>query len=442
MDRKIEPAEYYENPVISKSGKEIIIAWHNTYISDDQDNITGLLASGEDITEKRQLESRLQQAQKMESIGNLAGGIAHDFNNILFPIVGMSEILLEDLPEGSSEYENALEILTAGKRGSDLVKQILAFGRQTEHKLIPIRIQQVLREVLKLCRATIPADIEILLEIQNGCGLVMSDPTQLHQVAMNLITNAYHAVESNNGKIIVRLKETMIQDNALLNMSLKSGWYAMFTVSDTGKGIDPEIIDKIFEPYFTTKEQGKGTGLGLAFVHGIIKEQGGDIEVYSTPGKGSTFNVYIPLMERPAVKDSVKTVEIIQTGKEKILLVDDEASVARLEKLMLERLGYQVTAYDKSTDALKAFKSAPDDFDLVITDMTMPNMTGDQLSPKILSIKPDIPIIICTGFSERINEERAKTIGVKGFLIKPVAKSEMAQMVRKVIDEANKLSNT
>ncbi|SDT84168.1 hybrid sensor histidine kinase/response regulator [Desulfobacula phenolica] len=435
MNRNIELAEYYENPVISKTGKQIIIAWHNTYIKNDDDQIIGMLASGEDITEKRQLESRLRQAQKMESIGNLAGGIAHDFNNILFPIVGMSEILLEDLPDGSPEYENAREILIAGKRGSDLVKQILAFSRQSENKLTPIRIQQVLRDVMKLCRATIPADIEIFQEIQSDCGLVLSDPTQLHQVAMDLITNAYHAMDSGSGKIIVQLKETRIQDHILVNISLKSGWYARLTVSDTGKGIDPEIIDKIFEPYFTTKEQGKGTGLGLAFVHGIIKEHGGDIQVSSTPGKGSTFDIYIPLMKKPVVTDSVKTVEMLQTGKGNILLVDDEPSVARLEKRMLERLGYQATAYIKSPDALKAFQSAPNDFNLVITDMTMPDMTGDQLSKKILSIKPDIPIIICTGFSERINEEKAKAIGVKGFLIKPVLKSEMAQMVKKVMDE-------
>ena len=388
-----------------------------------------------DISERKKMEDRLLQAQKMESIGSLASGIAHDFNNILFPIIGMAELLLEDLPPKSLEYENVQEILKAGKRAGDLVGQILAFSRQSEHKIMPVRIQQVLKEVLKLSRSTIPSDIEIIRDIQSDCGLVMANPTQIHQIAMNLITNAFHAVESNGGKISVLLREIKLSRDSSSNGSLKPGKYAMLTISDTGHGIKPEILHKIFDPYFTTKDQGKGTGLGLSIVYGIIKGYKGDLKVYSKEGKGTTFDVYLPLME-----DSVEIQVMLEekddkTGTERILLVDDEESVARLEKQMLERLGYHVTYRTSSIEGLKAFKSNPDDFDLVITDMTMPNLTGDQLAKELIAIKPDIPIVICTGFSERINKEKTKEYGIRGFLMKPVLKTEMARMVRRVLDK-------
>ena len=389
-----------------------------------------------DITEIKKMESRIQQAQKMEAIGNLAGGIAHDFNNILFPIIGMAELLLEDLSPHSLEYENAKEILKAGKRGSDLVKQILAFSRQSEHKVIPVRIQSILKEILKLVRSTIPSNIEISEDTQTKCGLVMVDPTQLHQIVMNLITNAYHAVEEAGGKISVQLREVALSDDDLLQTSLEPGQYAMLTVSDTGCGIDPAIMDRIFEPYFTTKEQGKGTGLGLAVVYGIVKSYKGNIKVYSEVGKGTTFDVYLPLKEESCEASPVEKVESYRTGDERILLVDDEVPIVQLEKQILERLGYQVTPRTSSLDALETFRAAQDAFDLVVTDMTMPNMTGDRLAEKLIAIRPDIPVIICTGFSEKINEEKAVNMGIKGFLMKPIIKSEMAQMIRKVLDEA------
>ena len=388
-----------------------------------------------DITKDLEMEKRLAQSQRMEAIGSLAGGIAHDFNNILFPIVGMSELLLEDLPPDSPEYENAQEIFNAGKRGTDLVKQILAFSRQSEQKKIPIRIQQILKEVTKLSRSTIPVNIDITQDIQSNCSMVQADPTQVHQIAMNLITNAYHAVESTNGTISVRLTETALGSEDLAGDTLQPGRYAKLTVSDTGCGIDPAIMDKIFEPYFTTKEQGKGTGLGLAVVYGIVKEHQGDIKVYSELGRGTTFKVYLPIMAKAEKSSSVEGKEESPTGHERILLVDDEESIAKLEKLMLERLGYRVTMHVNSPDALEAFKTKPGSFDLIISDMTMPQMTGDQLAKHLISIRADIPIIICTGFSERLNQEKAASIGVKGFLMKPIIKSELAKMVRKVLDQ-------
>jgi len=392
-----------------------------------------------DITHRNQMEERLKQAQKMESIGSLAGGIAHDFNNLLFPILGMSEMLMEDLPEDSLEYENANEIFHAGKRAGDLVKQILAFSRQSEHKMIPVRVQNVLKEVLKLCRSTIPSNIKILQDIQQNCGLVMADPTQIHQIAMNLITNASHALEDKNGVIDVELKELTLKKNDLADSELQPGPHIKLSVSDNGIGMTQSTIQKIFEPYFTTKEKGKGTGLGLAVVYGIIKNHAGDIKVYSEVGKGTTFIVYLPLMEKTSEIQEQDQSERMPTGTERILLVDDEVSVAKLESQMLSRLGYDVTVRTDSEEALNTFKSNSDSFDLVISDMTMPHMTGDQISEKILSIKSDIPIIICTGFSERINREQAEIIGVQGFLLKPVVKSDMAQMVRKVLDEVKKV---
>lgn len=442
IDGNVEPVEYYINPITSKSGKEKYIDWHNTYIKDDAGKIIGILSSGEDITEKRVLEAQLQKAQKMESIGNLAGGIAHDFNNLLFPIIGMSELLLEDLPKGTPEHEKAQEILKAAIRGSDLVKQILAFSRQSDHKKTHIYIQQVLKEALKLSRSTIPSDIEIAQEIQANCGMIMADPTQMHQVAMNLITNAYHAIEQQpDGKISVNLKETVLGPYDLVDTPLSPGRYAVFSVSDTGCGIDPAISGKIFEPYFTTKEKEKGTGLGLAVVYGIVKEHKGDIKVISSVGKGTTFDVYLPLTERDIASDSHIQLSEAKTGTERILLVDDEESVVKLEKIMLERLGYLVTETTSSLEALNAFRADPDIFDLIISDMTMPNMTGDQLIRKIREIRSDIPTIICTGFSERLNQDGAKSIGISGFLMKPIVKSELAQMVRDVLDQTRENSN-
>jgi len=397
--------------------------------------IQRILVVVENITHQKKLEVQLQQAQKMESIGNLAGGIAHDFNNLLYPIIGFAEMLKEDLPPDSPEHESAQEIFNAGKRGGELVKQILAFSRQSDHKLQPVRIQKILKEVLKLTRSSIPTDIEIHQEIQQDCGSVMAEATQLHQISMNLITNAYHAVEDTSGIISVQLKEIRMDDGDLNDSPLKPGEYAILSVSDNGPGIPRNVMNNIFEPYFTTKEKGKGTGLGLAVVYGIVKEHNGDIKVYSEEGEGTTFNVYLPLIKKSIEPIVNGRVLVLPTGTERLLLVDDEESVVRLEKQMLERLGYNVDTQSNSIDALEMFKANPNNYDLVVTDMTMPNMTGDKLAKEILSVRPGMPIIICTGFSERINKEQAEGIGVSGFLMKPVVKSEMAQMVRKVLDD-------
>jgi PAS domain S-box-containing protein len=393
--------------------------------------------------EKAKLDARLQQAQKMEAIGTLAGGIAHDLNNLLFPISGLSEILLDDITPDNPMHENIVQILNSAKRGSDLVKQILAFSRQSNPQKIPVRIQTILKEALKLSRAAIPMNIEIKTNINTDCRMVSADPTQVHQIVMNLITNAYHAVEQTGGVIHVELKETVIETDNLHVDSLKSGKYACMTISDTGTGIDQSLIDKIFDPYFTTKELGKGTGLGLSVVHGIVKDHGGDIRVYSEVDKGTVFHVYLPLLEDAT--DSITTTENRKypTGSERILLVDDEVAIVRMVQTMLEKQGYHVTAITSSLDALDAFRANPSDFDLVISDRGMPNMTGEQLAMELISIEPAIPIIICTGFSDENDENRAREIGVKGILKKPVGRGDLADMVRKVLDEAadNTLAN-
>ncbi|WP_319792480.1 PAS domain-containing hybrid sensor histidine kinase/response regulator [Desulfatibacillum aliphaticivorans] len=395
---------------------------------------TRVVGTHVDISERKEMERRLQQIQKMESIGNLAGGIAHDFNNILSPIIGMSELLLEDLPANGLEYENAEEIFKAGKRGSELVKQILAFSRQSEKTMIPTRIQSVLKEVLKLCRSTIPINIEIYQDIQADCGLILADSTQIHQVAMNLITNAYHAIEKTKGKISISLTESSF-DSLSMKTDLEPGKYAVLSVSDNGHGISPDMINKIFDPYFTTKEKGKGTGLGLSVVYGIMKEHKGDIFVNSEVGKGTTFELYFPLVKQFAHTEIKREDKSYYSGNERILIVDDEPSIANLAERILERLGYQTILKLNGIEAIEAFKSNPDSFDLVISDVAMPKMTGDELARELISIRPDIPIILCTGFSERIDADKAAALGVKGLLMKPIISLEMAEMVRNVLDD-------
>jgi PAS domain S-box-containing protein len=427
-----------EEPVQTKYKGRRVLHTKKIPILGENKIVEYLLGISEDITERKQIEERLRQTQKIESVANLAGGIAHDFNNLLSPIIGFSELLLMDLPASSKEHRNVQQIMAAGVRGSELVKQILNLSRKSENLKAPIRIQQVLKEVFSLSRSTIPVDIEIQQDIQPDCGVVMADPTKIHQIAMNLITNAYHAMNQSSGEIIIRLKETVLGVDDLIGSPLQPGKYATLRISDTGCGIDPGITDRIFEPYFTTKEMGKGTGLGLAVVYGIVKEHGGDIQVESELGKGTVFTLHFPLMEQLSKMDTVlKTVDL-QTGNEKILLVDDDGSIVELEKQILERLGYEVTSRTSSLDALTAFRANPDAFDIVITDMTMPNMTGDQLSKELISIKPDLHIILCTGFSEKIDKENAMAIGIKGFLMKPVVQSQIAPLVREVLDGTKK----
>ena len=396
----------------------------------------------DDITEKMQarlerqkLEAQLQQAQKLESIGTLAGGIAHDFNNILSPMFVYLEMMLEDVSEGNSLRSQLKEVFNGAKRARDLVQQTLTFSRQTEHEKKPMKVQLVVREVLKLIRSSLPTTISISQRISNECELVMADPTQIHQIAMNLITNAYHAMEETGGKLTVNLKEVELAAEDLKDPAMAPGPHVCLTVADTGPGMDQDITAKIFDPYFTTKGEGKGTGLGLAVVHGIVKSHGGHINVYSEPGEGTEFTVYLPVIKSQETTQQIETESPIQKGTERILLVDDQDIIVNAERQMLEWMGYHVTARTSSPDALEAFRAQPDKFDLVITDMTMPNMTGDKLAGELLIIRPNIPIILCTGFSEIMSKEKAKAMGIAAYIMKPVVMREIAKTIREVLDK-------
>jgi len=379
------------------------------------------------------LENQLRQTQKMEAIGTLAGGIAHDFNNILFPIIGHTEMLLDDIPTGSPFRDDLDNIYTGALRARDLVKQILTFSRQENSEQQLIKIEPVINEALKLIRSSIPTSIEIKQEINTDCGVIKADPTQIHQIIMNLTANAYHAMEKDGGKIRVSLEKIIVSEHEIVSPDMAPGAYNCLTIADSGIGMDKGTIEKIFDPFFTTKEKGKGTGMGLSVVHGIVSGIGGAILVYSEPGKGTEFRVYFPIGESDSEKQEIQNQGLIHGGSERILLVDDEENIIDMEKRILERLGYQVTSFTSSIKALEAFRVAPEKYDMVITDMAMPYISGDRLAPELVKIRPDIPILLCTGFSETMSEDSAAAIGIKGFLMKPIVTKDLAEKIREVL---------
>ena len=393
----------------------------------------------EDITNRQRLEDQLRQSQKAQAIGTLAGGIAHDFNNILSPIILYAEMVLEDISGDSPLRFSIEEILGASIRAKDLVRQILTFSRQAEQERIPLIINPVIKEALRLLRASLPSTIEIRQNLDAEGNVVLADPTQIHQILMNLGTNAANAMRERGGVLEVSLVDADLHsDDTDQIVDLEPGQYIKLTVSDTGHGIEPAIMDKIFDPYFTTQEKGKGTGLGLSLVLGIVSTHGGHISAYSEPGKGTRFDVYLPLFDSYAIKSETVSPEKLSKGDEHILLVDDEKIVVDVVQQMLERLGYQVTVRTSSIEALEAFRASMDKFDLVITDLTMPNMTGDKLAGELMNIRPDIPIILCTGFSEMMSKEKTEALGIKGFLMKPIVKNDLTKTVREVLDKSQK----
>jgi PAS domain S-box-containing protein len=397
----------------------------------------------QDISERKRMEdektslmAKLRQAQKMEAIGTLAGGIAHDFNNLLTPITGYAEMALESLPAGSLDRAHQQQVINAAKRARDLVNQILTFSRQTEQEKRPVQLHSITKEALKLLRSSIPSTIEIHQNIPSDSGAVLADPTQLQQVLLNLCTNAYHAMREGGGVLGISVSKVEVaSDDYVTNLGISPGKYLRVEISDTGCGMDKDTQERIFDPYFTTKEKGEGTGLGLAVVHGIVKNHGGHITVYSEPGKGSIFHIYFPVLPVDPTSVGSETSESPPRGTENIMLVEDEKEILRMEETMLDRLGYRVQTYSNGEEALAAFQKSYMDFDLVITDMTMPKMTGAELAQKVLAIRSDIPIILCSGFNEIINEKKAKAIGIREYVMKPLTLRDFAGTIRSVLDE-------
>ncbi len=392
------------------------------------------------LEEKEKLQKQLMQAQKMEAIGTLAGGIAHDFNNILTAIIGFAQLNMNSFEEDSSIKEDLKEIHTAGLRARDLVQQILSFARQSDDEVYSIQPIHILKEALKLLRSTVPSSIDIRQDLVSKSYIIGSG-IQMHQVIMNLCTNAAHAMEKDGGVLKISLKDAVFNEKQeMLGMELKSGDYLELKVSDTGNGMSQETCESIFEPYFTTKPMGEGTGMGLATVYGIVKQYGGGLQVDSEPGKGSIFTIFLPVSIDPKKKQEQKT-SPPPTGVERILIIDDEISITKMLKKTIDKLGYETVVETNSLNALKLFQSKPDYFDLVITDMTMPMLEGDRLSKEILKIKPDIPILLCTGFSKKVSKDTVSQIGIKGVIKKPFDYNKLGKIIRTTIDHSKKVSD-
>ncbi len=415
-------------------GSRVIALYSATAVKDDQGTITALRSSMRDITERRRLRDHLFQAQKLETIGTLAGGIAHDFNNILTPIFGHISMALCKLPEDSDARENLDQVITASERAKELVKQILTFSKVTDQEYCSVDTYLVVKEALKLIRASLPTNIEIKADLDDKCGTVFANPTQIHQMVMNLCTNAHHAMKPNGGILKVTLDTIDAGKAPAFSLGKpNSADHVRLTVSDTGVGMDLETRNRVFEPFFTTKQTHEGTGLGLSMVHGIVGGVQGTITVDSKPGEGSTFTVCIPRVEMEAEEVDRQT-EGSYTGSEHVLFVDDEREIAQTGKDFLELMGYTVTVKTDSLEALETFRSDPDWFDVIVTDQMMPHMTGLEFARKLKEIKPDIPIIITTGYSEEITEESIQSNGIDAFLMKPYMGYSLGRAIRSVVD--------
>jgi len=424
-DGSLLPVEVTSNSLVYEGKRRSI-----TFIKD-------ISAKKQEEMQKAATNSRLQHIQRLDSLGTLAGGIAHDFNNILSAIFGYTELTKLACSDNAKVQHYLSQLSSAGLRAKNLVQQILNFSRQGDSEKQPLDISRIVNEALNLIRATVPTHIEIAKNVPANLGVILANETQIHQIVMNLCTNAYHAIHEESGLIdVVLTTATMTTRDAMNYPDLVPGNYLKLVVTDTGSGIPAEILPKIFDPYFTTKNPEEGTGLGLSTVHGIVKEHGGCLRVYSEQNRGSSFQVFLPMVELTS-DTTAASVEQLPHGSETILFVDDEQLLLEIGKELLESLGYRVETRASSIDALEAFRIQQGKYDLVISDMTMPNMGGEHLAMEIKKIQPNVPIILCTGFSTRLNAENLLKTGVAKVLMKPVTMNELAVSVRRALDMAS-----
>ena len=419
-----------------KDGTAIELETTISAIKDSGGTTTHYVAVGRDVTHESLLANQLRQSQKMEALGTLAGGIAHDFNNILSAVIGFTELAIQDSDPETAVHGSMVEVFKAAKRAAELVAQILTFSRRTEEERRPLLLAPVIKEALKLLRGTLPSTIEIQHTIANNGDPILADATQMHQVIMNLCTNAYHAMRERGGILDVRLETIELTEERETGQStLAPGRYAHISVADTGKGMAPEVQDHIFEPYFTTKRGRDGTGLGLSTVHGIVKLHEGDITVKSELDHGTTFDMFFPLCspDLGEEEDSETAPPMPRGHGEYILIVDDEEAIVQMMEISLRHLGYEIEAYFSSVKALEAFEKDPERFSCVITDQTMPTLTGADLSRRVLKLRPDLPIILCSGFSEVVTSEKASDIGIREYIMKPMTTRVLAEAVQRVL---------
>ena len=382
---------------------------------------------------ERKAEKDLRKAQQAQAIGTLAGGIAHEFNNILWIIMANTELAAGNLPEGNTAHKNLQRVEKACSRGADLVQQILSFSRQDEHRPRPLDIMPITKELLKFLQSSIPATIELRQNISTQSATIMADPSQMHQTFINLCTNAIDAMGEKPGVLEISMTDVELdQNDTALHHDMAPGNYIRLSVKDTGMGMEPEVMERIFEPFFTTKDTGEGRGMGLAVIHGIVKNYEGAIEVHSEPGKGSTFHLFFPKIEKGTKSGSGSVAPSVE-GKKRVLFVDDDEEIANTGKEILEGYGYQVESKTCSEEALETFRNCPDKFDLVITDMIMPKMTGEELAEELVRIRPGIPIILCTGYDGEIYKERARKIGIKEVVMKPVTGHGLVNAIKKAL---------
>ncbi len=418
-----------------RDGSRLDIEANVSPVKDRQGRLVNVVSVSRDVTREIELEGQLRHAQKMEAIGTLAGGIAHDFNNLLHAIMGFTELSMHMVPHDGKVYSNLTEVVTAARRARDLIDQVLTFARRTEQERRRMQVQKILEEAIKLLRGTLPSTIDISARIDEDCGPIMADPTQIHQVVLNLCTNAFKAMRDLGGRLDVALEEVLLEPTEYPGArELPVGRYAVLTVRDTGHGMDRQTLERIFDPYFSAWESDEGTGLGLAMVHGIVRNHGGWVDVESEPGHGTTFTVYLPVtLEKDRGEVAVEQGDALVPLAGRVLVVDDEASIVRLGELVLARMGCDVTGFTSSTEALQAFMNAPGAFDAVLTDQTMPGYTGSELARRMIELRPDLPIAIATGFSDNLTEEQARAIGVCELLPKPLGIADLERAIRRLL---------